>query len=71
MDVLVFKTNVSNEQHVDQVHRILNTVQVIREWNFDLDDCDNILRVVASGLSARTVEELLNAAGISCKELGD
>jgi hypothetical protein len=71
MDVLVFKTDVKNEQHVDQVQSILNTVQAIREWNFDLDDCDNILRVVANGLPARRVEELLNAAGISCKELGD
>ncbi|HEY0667130.1 MAG TPA: hypothetical protein VGD22_03075 [Sphingobacteriaceae bacterium] len=71
MDVLVFKTNVVNEQHVDRVQRILNTIQAIREWNFDLDDCDNILRVVSTGLPARRIEELLNAEGISCKELGD
>ena len=71
MDVLVFKTNVVSEQHVDRVQRILNTIQAIREWNLDLDDCDNILRVVSTGLPARQIEELLNAEGISCKELGD
>ncbi|HXI00965.1 MAG TPA: hypothetical protein VNI52_11915 [Sphingobacteriaceae bacterium] len=71
MDVLVFKTNVINARHATQVKGILNTVQSIRKWNFDLDDCDNILRIVDSDISAQEVEDLLGAAGIFCKELAD
>ena len=70
MEVLVFKTNVVTDEHVDQAQKILNAVEYISEWNFDLDDCDKILRVVASEqLSAGKVAELLFEAGISCQEL--
>lgn len=72
MDILVFKTSVQTDEDVDQVQNILNTIGSISEWNFDLEDCDNILRIVAnSRISAQKVEQLLNNAGISCCELED
>ena len=70
MEVLVFKTSVVTDEHVDQAQRILNAIEHISEWNFDLDDCDKILRVVGNDqLSPNKVAELLFAAGISCQEL--
>ena len=69
MDVLVFKTSVSKPKQINKVEKLLNVVPAIKEWNFDLDDCDNILRIVANNLSPRTIQEGLRNAGIDCREL--
>jgi hypothetical protein len=69
MDVLVFKTNVTSKRKVSRVSSLLTSFPNIQQWNFDLEDCDNILRIVASGLSPRNVESTLKSAGIGCEEL--
>ena len=69
MDVLVFSTSVKEPRQVSKVTTLLTKVPTIIQWNFDLDDCDNILRIVATGLSAQYVELLLQKAGIHCQEL--
>lgn len=72
MDILVFKTSVQTDEHIYRVQTILNTIESVIEWSFDLDDCDNILRIVTgSNIPAQRVEQLLNDAGISCRELED
>ena len=55
MEVLVFKTNVTSKSKVSRVGSLLTSFPNIQQWNFDLEDCDNILRIVASGLSPRKV----------------
>lgn len=69
MDVLVFKTNVSGEEEINEVRDLLSSLPSIESWNFDLDDCDRILRIVATGLYPDEVEDLLEGAGIRCVEL--
>jgi hypothetical protein len=69
MDVLVFSTSVKEPRQVSKVTTLLTKVPAIAQWNFDLDDCDNILRVVATGLSPQYIETLLQKAGIHCQEL--
>jgi short-subunit dehydrogenase len=69
MDVLIFTTSVSAPEQVNRVQPILTSVQAIQDFNFDLDDCDNILRVVSDDLSPRYIETLLNNAGFTCTEL--
>jgi hypothetical protein len=69
MDVLVFSTSVKEPRQVNKVTTLLTKVTAIKQWNFDLDDCDNILRIVGSGLSPRYIESLLQKAGINCQEL--
>ncbi len=69
MEVLVFKTDVSSLKQVGKVEALLTCFDVIDSWNFDLEDRDNILRIVAHGLSPRHVETVLRKAGIKCKEL--
>jgi hypothetical protein len=69
MDVLVFTTSVDKPEHVQKVQPILTSVQAIEQWNFDLEDCDNILRVVSHNLPPRYIESLLNNAGFLCTEL--
>lgn len=69
MDVLVFSTSVKEKRQVSRVTTLLTKVPAIAQWNFDLDDCDNILRIEANNLSPRYIESLLQKAGINCREL--
>ncbi|HEY8929337.1 MAG TPA: hypothetical protein VIM55_09110 [Mucilaginibacter sp.] len=69
MEVLVFKTNVTSRKKVSMVAPLLTSFPKIRQWNFDLDDCDKVLRVEATGLNPGSVEQLLLAAGFDCREL--
>lgn len=43
--VEVFKTDVSDVKQADKIIRRLNVLFPNHKINFDLDDCDNILRV--------------------------
>ncbi|QEM04645.1 hypothetical protein ACRQ5D_19280 [Mucilaginibacter sp. P25] len=69
MDVLVFATSVRQRRQVSRVQNLLTKIPAIAQWNFDLEDCDNILRVEAKDLSPRYIESLLQNAGIYCQEL--
>jgi len=69
MDILVFVTNVADKIAVRRVKPLLTAIPAISDWNFDLDDCDRILRIVANDLSPRKVETLLQTAGFACYEL--
>jgi short-subunit dehydrogenase len=69
MDVLIFTTSVNKPEDVQQVQPILKSVQAIETWNFDLEDCDRILRVVSHDLPAQYIESLLNNAGYQFEEL--
>ena len=69
MDILVFVTNVADKMAVSKVKPLLTAVPAIKDWNFDLDDCDRILRIVSNDLNPRKVENLLHTAGFDCYEL--
>jgi hypothetical protein len=71
--VEVFKTNVEFQEHahmlVEQIHKVFPGYKA----NFDLDDCDNILRVVcASGsIHASLIINLLKHYGFTAQVLED
>jgi hypothetical protein len=69
MEVLVFKTNVTSKKKVSKVSTLLTSFPTIQQWNFDLDDCDKVLRIVATELNPGSVESLLNTAGFNCQVL--
>jgi len=69
MQILVFKTNLSNSRHVKKVEPSLNLHPYIREWNVDLHDCDKILRVVTENIPPAEVENIVFNAGYFCEEL--
>jgi hypothetical protein len=69
MDVLIFKTSVASPQEVSRIHPLLTSLAEIRQYNFDLEDCDNILRVVSSGIEPQTINHMLQIAGFTCEEL--
>ncbi|MBS1526206.1 MAG: hypothetical protein JST19_11185 [Bacteroidetes bacterium] len=69
MEILVFRTNVSSKRKVSKVRPLLTSVAAIKQWNFDLEDCDNVLRIETIGLRPAYVETLLQNAGFDCREM--
>lgn len=69
MEILIFKTNLKDINHINDIGSGLNVHPDIFKWNVDLQDCDNILRVVANNIPGKEVEQLLGNAGYFCKEL--
>ena len=69
MEVLVFKTNLTDTKRIHDIESSLDVHPNIKRWNVDLHDCDNILRIEANDLSPKEVEELLLSAGYYCEEL--
>jgi len=69
MDILIFTTSVEKPEQVNKVKPLLTSVPDIKGCNFDLEDCDNILRIEANDISPRYIESLLQKAGFNCREL--
>ena len=68
--VLVFKTSVANLRDIHILKPVLD--RLISEngyWNFDLEDCDNILRVEAQKVKPDNILQELTQHGFSCEEL--
>ena len=69
MEVLVFRTNVSNKRKVSRVSSLLTSIPAIIQWTFDLEDRDKVLRIESNGLNTVFIEALLQNAGFDCREL--
>ena len=69
MEILVFKTNLTDTKRIADVESLLDVHPHIVQWNVDLKDCDNILRIVSKNIEATEVEQLLLSAGYYCEEL--
>ena len=69
MMIEVFKTNVQEvEQSIMIVGKLLEHFPN-SAINFDLEDCDKILRIHASEISNHKIIELLNSHGFQCEVL--
>lgn len=69
MSVKIYKTSVETVEDVIQLEDDLNNLIGGKgNWNFDLEDCDKILRV-DSNLCEQNFMEILNHYGFECKEL--
>jgi len=71
MEVLVFKTSVDDPQIVKSLKPDLDRLAGKGKWNFDLSDCDRILRIASANLKADAAINLLGYFGYSCSELED
>lgn len=65
----VFKTSVRTTKDVDKIRPLLDNLSSSLKWNFDLEDCDNILRIEDSLISPNTIINLLVDATFECQEL--
>ena len=71
MEILVFKTNLTDVKRISDIESTLDVHPNIFKWNVDLQDHDNILRIVANNIEGSEVETLLLNAGYYCEELKD
>ena len=69
ISILVFKTNLTNTKRIGDVESLLDIHPHIVQWNVDLNDCDNVLRIVSRNIEAGEVENILLNAGYYCEEL--
>ena len=69
MVVEVFKTNVEEVRLSELlIQQLLNHFPDSRV-NFDMEDCDKILRIEAEAIIPEKIIEVLNANGYSCEVL--
>jgi hypothetical protein len=69
--VLVFKTSVCKQSDISKLKQHLKKIIKNGRWNFDLEDCDKILRVEIKKNIADLIIRLLNNNGFECIELKD
>lgn len=67
--IYVFKTSVKTKNVVQQLKPYLNDIQPTIKWNFDLEDCDKILRIDSPTEISGTVIQLLQDKDFDCEEL--
>ncbi|MFC6101854.1 hypothetical protein [Olivibacter domesticus] len=67
--ILIFRTSVDAQKHVQQVAALFKSIKLIKHWSFDLDDCDRILRVVSLNILPETIENMLRTEGIYCEHM--
>ena len=69
IEILVFKTNLTDTKRISDIEPLLDVHPHIVQWNVDLKDCDNVLRIVSRNIEAKEVENILLNAGYYCEEL--
>ncbi|SMD32066.1 hypothetical protein SAMN04488029_0404 [Reichenbachiella faecimaris] len=71
-EILVFKTNLATKKRGKAAGHILNQNSSIVEWSIDMEDIDNVLRIVTSGnISEYQIIKMLRTNGFLCEILLD
>lgn len=67
--VYVFKTSAHTKKAIKSLSNQLNILLQDCQWNFDLEDCDKILRVKSSKNILETITKTLAANDYECVAL--
>lgn len=67
--ICIFKTSVKNKKDIRKLKPYLNGLLPGGQWNFDLEDCDKILRVESQDPLSQSLIGLLAEMGFDCVEL--
>lgn len=67
--VEVFKTNVQKKTESKMLHRILSEAFPMVKINFDLSDCDRVLRVEGEQMETPGIIMLVKKHGFTCEIL--
>ncbi len=71
MEVLIFSTSVQSTDQVKSLAPLIDSLAGKDRWNFALDDCDKILRIVSDKVKPTAAINLLTRNGYQCQELPD
>lgn len=67
----VFKTNICNEADAERLLVLMKKRWPLFCINFDLEDCDKILRVKGDNLCAEEIMNIVTQQGFECAILMD
>ena len=67
--VEIFKTNVDDHSQAQQIIALLKHHFPAFFINFDLHDCDKILRIKGESIPINEIEDLVSANGFHCSVL--
>ncbi|MEM9327603.1 MAG: hypothetical protein AAGA85_18190 [Bacteroidota bacterium] len=68
MNIYVFKTSIK-PRDIETVNAMLLSLIPTSKWNYDLEDCDNILRIESTKDVVALVCSQLSNGGFYCEEL--
>ncbi len=69
--VEIFKTTIENKEQAEVIISLLKKHFTDYSANFDLEDCDRILRIEAERILVEPVMHILESAGIFVEVLED
>lgn len=69
MIISIYKTDVNTKSKLRKVKPVLNRILLGSKWNFDLEDCDKILRVESEKSCSEILKTELHEIGVYCQEL--
>jgi len=67
--IYVFKTSVKSKMLAKKLKPHIEKILPEAKWNFDLDDCDKVLRIDSNENIILPIINLLKNHNIDCKEL--
>ena len=67
--IYVFKTSVKTKDQVKKLKPHINNILPKEKWNFDLEDCDKILRIDSEENIVLKITDLLTSHSFICEEL--
>jgi hypothetical protein len=67
--IAVFRTGVRNQGDADYLMKIIKNQYRGYEINFDLEDCDHVLRIKGQEIKNKDIITLLRKEGFMCTEL--
>jgi SAM-dependent methyltransferase len=69
--IVIFKTDIQDQNQADKVYRALKNILPDAKINFDLEDCDKILRIENLNVDSSTVVSVLEELGFLGKPMPD
>ncbi len=67
---MLFKTSIENDENIKKLKPKLDNLSTNIKWNIDLEDCDNILRIVDSSISSIVIIDVWIESNFEYQELG-
>ena len=72
MNVLIYRTSISNQSQVVKLNKLLQNAPRINKWTVDLDDIDKVLRMETDdNVKDEEILDLLNSNNLHCEVLSD
>ena len=72
MNVLIYRTSISNQSQVVKLNKLLQNAPRINKWTVDLDDIDKVLRMETDdNVKEEEILDLLNSNNLHCEVLSD